>query len=99
MQVDFLGVAALTANKIDDGAVTKPAAGQANVGNQALPQDTASLSSNSVSVDSLTRQALASTEARAAKVETLRQVVANAEYALDPSLIADAIISNGVQQS
>ena len=96
MQVDSLGTTARAVNETNDGAVAKSALGQGNIKSSSIPQDTASLSSSNTSVDSLTRQALASTEARAAKVETLRQVVANAEYALDPSLIADAVISNGV---
>ncbi len=62
----------------------------------AEPQDTASLSANSLAVPSLTAQALSTSEARAAKIEALRQAVTSAAYVVDPGLIADAMISAGI---
>ncbi len=60
------------------------------------PEDTTSLSPRALSVPALTQQALSSVDARAARVEALRHAVTNAAYNIDPTLIAEAILSSSV---
>ncbi len=93
MQIHLNGTGAVTGVAAGEQvkATTNRAAAQ-----PAEPQDTTSLSGNSLAVPSLTAQALATADARAAKVEALRQAVANAAYVVDPALVADAIISAGI---
>lgn len=95
MRIDNLTASAITAVETEVAAAAKPAADTQSQRKSALPEDTASLSSQSSPVPSLTSQALASAEARAAKVEALRLAVASAQYTIDPALIADAMISVG----
>ncbi len=63
---------------------------------QSEPEDTTSLSSNSLAVSLLSAKALSSADERAAKVEALRQAVLSASYEVDPALVADAILSAGI---
>ena len=94
MRIEALAATAVTPVGADTGMAAKSAAA-GNSSNQStgFPEDTASLGTSPV--PSLTSQALASAEARAAKVEALRIAVASAEYTVDPALIADAMISVG----
>ncbi len=93
MQIDLFGAAAVTGIGLENRAAAKSAVSPSSSGAVAVPEDTASLSSSLPSVPSLASQVLASAQSRQAKVEALRQAVANAEYSLDPALIADAMIS------
>jgi len=55
-------------------------------------EDTATLSSDSTRIKSLTAKALETIEVRQDKVEALRQAVQNGEYKIEPSKIAEAMI-------
>ena len=94
MQINLNGAAAVTG--IAAGNPVKTVATDQGLAQPSEPQDTTSLSQNSLEAPSLTAQALATSEARAAKVEALRQAVVSATYVVDPALIADAIISAGI---
>ncbi len=95
MRIDTLAAQAVTSVGAETGTAAKSAAGNGGTHQSAMPMDTASLSSIVSPVPALTSQALASSEARAAKVEALRIAVTSAEYTVDPALIADAMISMG----
>ncbi len=94
MPIELLGAAAL-AGVGQEGAATA----KAQVSREAsasIPQDTTTLSANAKAVPSLVSEALSAAEARAVKVEALRQAVASATYSVDASLIADALVRAGV---
>ncbi len=95
MRIENIGTEALSAAGITAGTATGAAAHAQGSAGQNTPQDTASLSSNGLAVPSLTAQALSTAEARASKVEALRQAIASSSYTIDPALIADAMISEG----
>ncbi len=77
----------------DNQATTTRSLAAASAGEAAsLPQDTASLSGDQVSVDGLTAQALASGESRSAKVGALQQAVGSGTYKVDASAVADAML-------
>jgi flagellar biosynthesis anti-sigma factor FlgM len=56
--------------------------------------DRTTLSSDSLSVSSLTQQALAAGTSRTAQVDALRQSVSSGDYKLEPSSIAQAILKD-----
>lgn len=95
MRIENTGTEALPVT----GSTTGAAIGIATPGReetqQSASQDTASLSSSSLVVPSLAEQALSTAEARASKVEALRQAIASASYAINPDLIADAMLNEG----
>ena len=95
MPIDLTGVAAATGLDAVSGPAAKPALRSVP---QSVPRDTTSISpqAKTLSVPALTSQALASASARATRVEALRLAVANAAYSIDPSLIAEAILSSSV---
>ncbi len=93
MRIETLAAQAITSVGTEAGMAAKPAAGNSSNQSAGIPQDTTSLGISPV--PSLTSQALASAEARAAKVEALRLAVASAQYTVDPALIADALIGVG----
>ena len=96
MRIDLLGSTPI-AETLASGAAAKAGPTQQQPGvavAQAVPQDTTSFSAGAADPSSLTTQALASADSRAVKVEALRQAVVNAEFTLDPALIADAMISS-----
>ncbi len=55
-------------------------------------EDTASLSTDSVSLSSLSTQAMQSPEVRQDRVDALRQAIGNGTYSVTPQQIADAIV-------
>lgn len=62
------------------------------------PSNTTTLRANdfpddTVSLSSLTTQTLQMPEVRQDKVDSLRQMIANGEYRVDPNQIADAMLS------
>lgn len=95
MQIDLLGATSAAGAAVEP-PVTRQVSGQTAVSSPGIPEDTASLSSTAPDPATLASQALASAGARAAKVEALRQAVSGAQYALEPSAIADAVISSGI---
>ena len=95
MRVESTGTEALSVAGITAGAATGPIAQSQGNTEHSTPQDTAALSSSSLAVPSLTAQALSTAEARAAKVEALRQAIVSASYTIDPALVADAMINEG----
>ncbi len=64
----------------------------------AIGEDTATLSSDRFSPQSLTAKALESSEVRQDKVEALRQAVQNGDYKIDPAKIAEAMIRQSEQR-
>jgi len=71
----------------------KPAAASANQPESAPAGDQATLSQDKVTLSSLATQALAQPEVRQSLVDSLRQSISSGQYKLDPSGIADAILS------
>jgi len=56
-------------------------------------ESTATLSTDSVSISSLTAQAMQTPEVRQDKVDALRQAISTGNYKLDPLQIAGSILS------
>ncbi len=95
MPIDLTGVTAVAGLDAASGPAAKPALRPAP---PSVPQDTTSISpqAKTLSVPALTSQALASASARASRVQALHLAVANAAYSIDPSLVAEAILSSSV---
>ncbi len=94
MPIELLGAAPLVGVGQETGAAAKPQGSRdASV---SVPEDITTLSANAKAVPSLVSTALSSAEARAVKVETLRQAVASATYSVDASLVADALLKAGI---
>ena len=94
MPIEITGITAVAGLDSLPGSAGKSAARTAPAAS--APEDTTSLSSRALSVPALTRQALSSADARAARVEALRHAVTHAAYNIDPTLIAEAILSSAV---
>lgn len=77
-------------NGIERDGETRKARGKAP--NAPNVEDKTSLSSDTLSVSSLTTQAMESPSVRHNRVEALRQQVQNGEYNLDSNKIAQAIL-------
>ncbi len=92
MRIDSYGAAAAVSTERTGATATSGAQTSA----KAVPEDTATLSSGSLSVPSLATQALEQAEAREAKVHALNRAVSSGAYTLDPSLIAQALATSGV---
>lgn len=93
MRIESTGTEALSVAGAASAATDAAAHAQRKA--QPTSQDTASFSSSSLAVPSLTAQALSTAEARASKIEALRQAISSASYTVDPALIADAMLSEG----
>ncbi len=94
MPIEITGVAALAGLHAASETAGKVAVRTASA--VSTPEDTASLSPRALSVPALTQQALSTADARAARVEALRHAVTNAAYNIDPTLVAEAILSSSV---
>lgn len=107
MQIGQTGVFQAAATSIKDKAEAPASKGSrmAEVAVHILPQDTTSFSAASTSASgiatavattatALVQQSMAAAPARAARVQALRQSVADGSYALDAGSIADAMIRN-----
>jgi flagellar biosynthesis anti-sigma factor FlgM len=70
---------------------TKQASGAGATGTQGAAEDRTTFHSDSLSVQSLTSQALTSPEVRQGKVDTLSQSVSSGEYQVNATNIAGAI--------
>jgi len=68
------------------------AAGKTAQQKQAHLEDTASLSTDSVSISSLADQAMKAPEIRQEKVDALRQSIADETYKVNAGQVADAIL-------
>jgi flagellar biosynthesis anti-sigma factor FlgM len=88
MRIDLTNSAA---SQIASESSAQPAGAQGASGSQA-PEDRATLTSGSTSVESLVAQAMSSPEVRADKVSSLRQAVSSGSYQLDPAGIAASMI-------
>ncbi len=93
MRIDLLGPAAAASST---GLETDTNALAASRPVSPSAEDKATLSSGSLSIPSLATQALEAAEARYAKVDALHRAVSSGAYTLDPSLIAEALVSAGV---
>lgn len=60
-------------------------------------EDTASLSSDSVSLSSLGSQAMQAPDVRQEKVDALRQAIGNGTYSVSPDQIAEAMLRDKSQ--
>jgi flagellar biosynthesis anti-sigma factor FlgM len=97
VRIDRYGSAATTEAVTQSKASTADAASTTKLSSpNASTEDTATLSSGSDSVQSLTNTALQPDPSRATKVEGLRQAVTNGQYKLDAGQIADALSSSTV---
>ncbi len=94
MPIEITAVAAVAGLDASSGAGARTAARTASAAS--APEDTTSLSPRALSVPALTQQALSSADARAARVEALRHAVTNAAYNIDPTLVAEAILTSSV---
>jgi flagellar biosynthesis anti-sigma factor FlgM len=88
MRIDLTNSAA---SQIASEPSAQPAGAQSTSGALA-PEDRATLTSGSASVESLVTQAMSSPEVRADKVASLRQAVSSGSYQLDPAGIAASMI-------
>ncbi len=95
MRIDLTGAVDVAGFGASGGTAAKPAARAGVHSAVATPEDITSISAQTLSIPSLVSQALAAAEARAAKVEALRQAIAGATYSVDPALVADAMIGVG----
>ena len=99
MRIDLYGSAATGAEQVSSAATQ---AGKSQTAVQPEHQagavqpdaDRTTLSSGSLSVASLTSQALAAGGGRSDRVEALRQSVNSGDYQLEPDAIAQAILKN-----
>jgi len=80
-----------TPNPIITQQDSTPAAKSANPG-QVPAEDSATLSIGQDSIDTLTSQAMASSELRSDKIEALRQSIAAGQYKVEPDKVAEAIL-------
>ncbi len=96
MRIDLTGSLGIAGYESGSTTATKSPASALGRAAIAAPEDTASLSPRTLSLSSLASQVLDSAGARAAKVEAMRQAVARAEYNVDPALVAEAMINEGV---
>lgn len=94
MKIDLNSLAASQLS-VDRGA--KQVSSSSLTGTQATTEDQVSFHSDSLSVQSLTSQALSSPQIRQDKVDALRQSVTSGTYQLDASKTAGAMIENEEQ--
>ncbi len=90
MRIDLLGATAVAADRTGTAVSSSAQA----TGKQ-VPVDTATLSEGSLSVPSLSAQALQQAESRLEKVSALNRAVNSGAYTLDPGVIAQAIVTSG----
>jgi flagellar biosynthesis anti-sigma factor FlgM len=84
-----------TVNQLPVDREPKQVANGSVNGFQGATEDRTTLRTDSLSVQSLTSQALTTPAVRQDKVEALRQSINSGSYQVDPTKIADAIIGNG----
>ena len=81
------------ANQIANESTPKQISGDKLRHDAGQVEDTATLSTDSVSISSLTTQAMQTPEIRQDKVDALRQAISSGNYKLDPAQIAGSILS------
>ena len=83
------------ANQIANESTPKQVSGakHGHDAGQVQVEDTATLSTDSVSIRSLTTQAMQTPEIRPDKVDALQQAISSGNYKLDPMQIAGSILS------
>lgn len=91
MRIDLGGSAALSIG--GEQSVGGSSGSSGSIAGVQAPEDTTSLSSSSLSVSSLATQALEAADSMEARVESLRAAVSNSQYTLDPSALAEAMLS------
>jgi flagellar biosynthesis anti-sigma factor FlgM len=92
MKID---VNSLAANQLSVDRGPKQVSNSTLAGTQNLTEDRTTLQTGSLSVQSLTSQAMNTPEIRQDKVDALRQSVTSGEYQVSAKAIASAIIDNG----
>ena len=92
MKID---VNSLAANQLSVDRGPKQFSNSTLAGTQNLTEDRTTLQTGSLSVQSLTSQAMNTPEIRQDKVDALRQSVTSGEYQVSAKAIASAIIDNG----
>lgn len=90
MRIDLNNVAA---NQIANEPSPKQISGAKRGPDAGHVEDTATLSTDSVSIRSLAAQAMQTPEIRQDKVEALRQAISTGNYKIDPMQIAGSILS------
>jgi flagellar biosynthesis anti-sigma factor FlgM len=83
-----------TINQLPIDRSTKQVSNGGLTGTQGIAEDRTTFHSDSLSVQSLTSQALNSPEIRQDKVDTLRQSVSSGEYQVDAAKTAGAMIDS-----
>jgi flagellar biosynthesis anti-sigma factor FlgM len=96
MQIQLFGATSSEIGGSPD--TTKDAAPGGAVQSTAVstPQDTATLSSASASVSSLSQRAMQLASSMESRVLALREAVNSGTYGLEPNEIADAMLSDGM---
>jgi negative regulator of flagellin synthesis FlgM len=99
MRIDLFNSAATQASSdLSSQQVGAQAGAQSSAGTQGVSQDDrATLSSDTTSVSSLVSTALSSPEVRQGMVDSLRQVISNGQYQVDPTSIAAAMVGGSTQ--
>ncbi len=92
MRIDLYGSAATDSAVGGTGAANAATAQSSSV----VAEDRATLSEGSAVVPTLAQQALQTAETRLAKVDALQRAVSSGAYTLDPSLIAEALVKEGL---
>jgi flagellar biosynthesis anti-sigma factor FlgM len=91
MRIDPISSAAIELSS--EASLTQGAGNSAAKAGQPSGEDRATLTSGSVSTDSLVSQVLSSPEIRQDKVDSLRLAVESGQYDLDPAKTAAAIVN------
>jgi flagellar biosynthesis anti-sigma factor FlgM len=91
MKID---VNSLTVSSLPVDTAAKKVASGSLSGTQSVTQDRTTFHSDTLSVQSLTSQAMNSPEVRQGTVDTLRQSVKSGEYHVDASKTADAMVNS-----
>ena len=103
MRIELFGASSSAISEsADAGAAAGPEASRGGAAASfptavpASPEDTATLSGNGAVLSSLTAQALQTGSMMEARVQGLREAVNGGRYAVEPSEIADAMLSDGM---
>lgn len=99
MAINLYGPATTDSSRqVDSASVEKAASAktEASASNKAAPEDTTAFSSDTATVNALTKTALEVVPSRQAKVEALKQAVNSAQYQLDADKIAASIANADV---
>ena len=96
MQIQLFGATSSEIGGSPDTTTDATLNSAANPVEVSAPQDTATISSASASISSLTQQAMQLASTMESRVLALREAVSGGTYGLEPGEIADAMLSDGM---